>query len=165
MLGHIQKIVVVPEAEVPILRMSLYKNGFPICTHRIIAKLHPFIYRHSIRVTHIVDPFLRVLFQQDLDKPAQILHMEKLQLHAAITGDVEFPPGFGALKDERLTVYILHGAVQIRRTQDISMRNCLPQKFFRSQLVGAIVTPMDIRAAILIFRKRLGIGFWVNSGR
>ena len=91
--------------------------------------------------------------------------MEELQFHTAVAGDAEFPSGFRRFKDEGLPVHILQGAVQIWWAQNIGIWNRLPQIFLRRQLVGAIGTPMDVGAADLIFRKRLGIGFWVNSGR
>lgn len=153
------------EAEIGSLGVSLHAYGFQICAYCVIAELDPFRDGHSVGVAYIVDPFLRVLIQQDLDKAAQILHMEELHLHAAIAGDIEFPRAFCALKDKRLPVNILHGAVEIGRAQDVGIWNRLPQIFLRRQLVGAIGTPMDVGAADLIFRKRLGIGFWVNSGR
>ena len=153
------------EAEIGSLGVSLHAYGFQICAYCVIAELDPFRDGHSVGVAYIVDPFLRVLLQQDLNKAAQILHMLELQLHTAITGDVEPPSSFGTLKDERLPVHILHGAVQIWRTQDKGMRNCLPQIFLRSQLVGAIGTPMDVGTAGLFLCKGLGIGFWVNGGR
>ena len=81
--------------------------------------------------------------------------MKKLQLHPAVPGQIEGTVFFCAFKHEGLPVHIVHGAVQIRRTKDISPGIPPMQGFLRFDLIRAVLAPEAVQAKGRALRERL----------
>ena len=109
-----------------------------------IAHCYPIFDCNCSMVAYIESKLLWMFFQQQIDKAAEIIHVEKLQFHASIARQIKRSPLPGALKYKGLPVNIIHWPIKIRRAQNIGVGNPGPQRFFGRDLVRAIFSPESI---------------------
>ena len=136
---YIQKIFIVIEAEIfPRFYGKFHRNKFWIMAGDLVTKSSPLFNRNTMGISNIKN-FLRwLLNKQDFHKSAQIIYMEELQFEITMPGKKKLPICYCTVKDEGLSVYVVHGTVQIRRAKNVGVRNTRKQGLFSSDFIGSI---------------------------
>lgn len=130
----------------------------------LVTQFHKPGRRDRLWIAHVEDALVRVLPQNGLHHPAQVLHIEELQLHLPGTRQIKGPVLQGAIKNKGLAVQVLHWAVQVGRAQNVSAGKKAPGRPLRPNLVFPVGSPDSVGAGGLFLGKGLGIGLGVDGG-
>ena len=144
------------------LHFPAYTNKFRNRADSLIAARHPVLDGDRLPVSHIENVLFRVLIQNYADKPAEIVYMEKLQVHTAFFRKVKSPVLQSTVKDERFPVNIVSLAIEVGWAKDICVGDTLQKRLLSGYLVCAVFSPDFIWADGCTFRKRLRLRFRVN---
>ena len=94
--------------------------------------------------------------------------MEELQAHLAVARQTERALGVRAVEDERLAVDVVHRTIQIRRPDDVRVRNLLEHRAFGRHFAFTVLAPhlmLGIEAQPSVLDERLQVGGRVHRAR
>lgn len=164
MSADVEDIFVVVEAEVIALGDGLFdadKLRRFACGG--IAQLHPLADGDGLTIADVENVILWVFFEQYFDEAAQVGDVEELELHFAVLREIEGSVEHGAVENKGFAVEVLVESVEVRRAQDVGLRDMFSQELFSAQFVHAVVTPDRVLAAGLIFGEGLRIRLGING--
>lgn len=162
--ADVENVFVVVEAEVVALGDGLFDADEPrLFASGGITKLDPFADGDDLTITDVEDVFLRMLLEQYFDEAAQVGDVEELELHFAVLREIKGSVEHGAVENKGFAVEVLVESVEVRRAQDVGLRDVFCQVSFGAQLVHAVIAPDRVLAAGLIFGERLRIRLGING--